>query len=235
MNKFQIGGLAIGALIALIGSVKIELLKEIARKVTSDKEKVNIYSIFLLVFIAVIPAIIGFSVSSSDQSDTPPPPTEEKDDRPKSDAEVGLDAAKDAVVLTNEMIEKADEQRAEKEKEYEASRGKRWFYQIGDWTDERNKDALLDMFKQLEGIGISNICVFQDGSKVVLFRNEEHGKEELDASLNDFKTHVGSGVSVSIVNLMEHCTYKHPDLVNSKSLKLRKKKEKREIPCYICH
>src|SRR5688572_20016380 len=95
MNTIEIIGLSATAILTIVGLVKMELIREFVKKIVSDKEKVNLAAIVLLIVVAIIPSIIGFSVpsgaSSSNVSETNILPQKTKEEMILQGVQVGLE------------------------------------------------------------------------------------------------------------------------------------------------
>ena len=224
MNFYEIGGLSIAAILATIGLFKLELIKEIIKKITSGTEKINLLSIILLIFISVIPAIIGFNIPNENLESQPVNPQQLIQE--KSDIEVYSENIKDGIIAVKELH---DEHKTKKQKEdsiYNATKPQRWVYQIGDLMEDDK--SIMKFYKKINNV--QNICLFNDENYFFFFINEEHSEEELEASLDSLKSKVGS-MTISKVNLMKFCDNSKEKLV-SKLMTIGRRKDKVEIDCY---
>ena len=101
MDLYQIGGFAFSAIIATLGILKIELIKEIVKKITSNQEKINIFSVVLLLLISIVPIVIGFNIPSNTENRA----VEVHQIAPqKSKEEVYLEAGKEIITLGRNFI-----------------------------------------------------------------------------------------------------------------------------------
>jgi hypothetical protein len=232
MNTHQLGGIVVGAIIGVFGLLKIELIKEMVKKITSDKENVSLYSYVVLIILALVPAIVGFNIPGQETKTRETGQEQLNASSPKSDAEVISDGVKSGIILANEIAEKVQEQNEARKKEYEANKGDRWVYQIGDWIDIKNKESLLETNRKLSGI--DNVCLFRNGSNAFYFINELHNKDELESSINEFKSRLDDEMIVKVVNLVDYCSYQHPELVEKKPLRIGKRKDHIDVKCCSC-
>ena len=231
MNNNQIG-IAIGALLALAGLMKMEVLKEMARKITSDKEKTTFISYAILVGLFVIPALLGYAIPASEVPDGNSPEKPVIRDTNRSDIRDIADAAKDAVILGNEISDKVIADKQKREQNFQENRPQRWVYQIGERISVRNDADLYALYNQIRNV--DHLSLFRIGGNVLIFRNEKHSKEELENLLDDFKSQIGGAADVQIVDLMSFCDARNPSIVDKKRHKFGKRKNKAELPCYVC-
>jgi ABC-type multidrug transport system fused ATPase/permease subunit len=226
MNYYQIGGTVLTALIVTAGIIKIELIREIVRKLTSDKEKINLFSILIIIFLSVIPVLIGFSMSESNANE-PKQNIQESEDK-KSQTEQYIDAGKFVISKTEEYAELARKHRQQKDSIFNATRTHRWVSRIGDYMD--NDETLKNFYLNLRSK--ENICLFKEKSNYFFFINVPLTKEQLDDSLENFKSKYGTNL-LSNIDLMSICKKNKNNIVKTKSKKIRDKKEVFEIDCYV--
>ena len=225
MDLYEISGLAFTAIIVALGIVKIELIKEVVKKVTSDKENANLFSIVLIILLAIIPAVIGFSVPNEHEKRQA---TEvQQTPKGKSELESYIELGKNVTIGIKELSEEASIKKQREDSIFNATKPQRWVFQIGDLMD--NDEAILELFKKLNNV--EDVCLFKDKNIFFFFKNEEHTKAELDDLLDSFKSQVGS-VIVSKVNLMSYCNSSKEKFKKTKSQKFGKRKGKIEIDCY---
>ncbi len=226
MDLIQISGFAITAILATIGIIKLELIKEIAKKMTSDKEKINLFSIMALILISVIPAIIGFSMPNNNTQENEIPNVQ-KTPPNKSDAEVALEAGRDAILISKELYDNAQENKRKNDSIFNATKPQRWVYQLGDVMD--NDESILKRYAQFKNT--EGICLFKDKDRFFFFKNLDHSKKELEDSLANYKSEYAS-FGITIIDLMELCHSKNEKLINTKSQKFGKRKNKIVIDCW---
>ncbi|HWY12717.1 MAG TPA: hypothetical protein VN026_15395 [Bacteroidia bacterium] len=119
--------------------------------------------------------------------------------RPKSDAEVILDAANIAVNATKDIIR----QNQIKDSINLAHKEKYFAFKIG--LKQHKKDA-IEMYKKLIGAGISSIYIFHISKKEnYLVKFEAKGEEDLKLAMSDFKTQLGEfgNDGLDIINLTD--------------------------------
>jgi hypothetical protein len=225
MDYYKIGGLAVSAVFVLVGLFKIELIKELAKKFVSDKERINFASIVTLILISVIPSVLGFTFSSYDN---PANNAEPSINSPKTNAEVILEGSKDALIIANEISTNVSEKRKKEDSIFKATRSERWVYQIGDWMS--NDEAMMSLYQKINAI--PNVCLFKNENNFFFFINDNKTKKELEDSLQDFKSRNGLIERISTVDLSGYCRNSKEKLVKTKSRKIGKRKEKIEIECY---
>lgn len=233
MIDYKIGGILIGGILALVASLKIELLKEVARKITSDKEKASILSYVILAGLFIIPALLGYIIPSGEATDNDPPEIVSKKDTGTSQVNDIAGAVKDAAVLGNEISDKVIEAKQKREQDFQSNRPQRWVYQIGERINIRNDEDLLALYGQIKDV--NNLSLFRIGSDLLIFRNEEHSKEELENGLGEFKSQINNVANVHMIDLMSFCDARNPNIVDKKRHKFGKKKNKAQLPCYVCN
>jgi hypothetical protein len=225
MNLYELGGIGLTAIVATVGIIKLELIKEAVKKMTSDKGAVNIFSILILLVISVLPALIGFTIPANDPEGLSTGVQDET--HVKTDGELILEGSKDAILIVKELTDESKKKKDREDSIFNANKTQRWVFQIGDLVD--NDDALEELYKTLKET--QGICVFKYKRNYFLFRNEDHSKIELEDSLASFKTQMGS-VTVAPVDLMSFCSTSKEKLVKTKSMKFGRRKDKIEIDCY---
>ena len=108
-----------------------------------------------------------------------------------------------------------------------AQKAKRWVYQIGDLMD--NDEAILKLYEKLSKI--DGVSLFKEKNKYFFFVNADINKKDEFVKL---KSQLGLEV-VDKVDLMSFSKKTNEKVVKTKSLKLKKGKDKVEIDCYIIH
>lgn len=237
MNSNEMGGIAIAIFIAIVGSVKIEIIKEVVRKITSDKEKITPFSLLFLAIIIAIPLVISYSIPNNESETIEDiaieQPIEDKSSNaaeastPKTELEVKVDAVKDGIRITDELIRQAKESKRKKDSAFVANRSQRWVIQYGDWMDD--DESVLTLYKKLSGV--ENISLFKYKRKFFLFK-ELQSKEELNASLDSLKSELAGITTVNLIDLMTYCDHRKEKIVKIKDEKIGKRKGRIEIECY---
>jgi len=224
MDFYKIGGLAITAIIVTLGLIKIELIKEVVKKITSDKEKVNLFAILLLIIISVIPSIVGFNIPNDNSENQ----TTEVQQTPKekSDLEAGLEIGKAVLTSGKELYEEHKTNKERGDSIFLAKRPQRLVYQIGDVMD--NNESVLEFYKKLKNT--DNICLFKNKKYFFFFKNIESTKKQLNDSLDSFESQIGS--LATVIDLMTYCTSSKDKIIKTKSQKYGRRKDRMEIDCY---
>jgi hypothetical protein len=233
MNAQQLIALFVGGVIVAIGTMKIEIIKEIARKVTSDKEKVNLYSfLFLGVLVGASSLLIlylpteGAKEPEEVQAGVAPPVVSTEPGK-KSDLEAGIEAAKYAIEKGDEWNKNRKTRKQQEDSIFLATRPTRWVYQLGSVTND--EDVIHALYKGMEGV--DNVKLFRHEKKYFLFKEDNLSRDELVGSIDSVRAHVGD-VSVSLIDLMAYCETSKARIIQVKSVKFGRRKEKVEIACY---
>ena len=227
----NITGLIVTAIVATIGVVKFKLIEELVKKITPDDQKAKGYAIFLLSTLVVVLTVISLSLDNPPQSKSIETATNETKvaevATPKSDLEVKVDAVKDGIALTDELVSQAKEKKRIKDSTFNATRQERWVYQIGDWTND--DDKILDMHKQL--LSLQNIKMIRQGKKYVFIKEDLLSREELEISIDELKQNL-SGVSVTLVDINRFLTRKKDQFI-ARTESFGRRKNKIELECLI--
>ncbi len=228
MDYYKIGGIAIAAIIATLGAVKLELIKGVVSKMTSDKGNINFISIVSLIIVSVVPAIFGFYYSDNTPTNLNAEIQEQQIPDKKTDLEIGLEVGKEVIATTKQLVDEHNANKKIKDSIFKANRSQRWVYKIGDLMD--NDEAIFELYKKLKEI--ENICLFSYKDKFFLFKNTENSKKQLDDSLDSFISKVG--YKATVFDLMTYCTNTNgkENIIRTKDYKLGKRKDKTKIECY---
>lgn len=227
MDIYQIGGLVITAVLAILGYIKMELIKRVVNRIISDEGKVNFLSIFVLTIISIIPTVIGFNASSHTSENDFSKQNIEIHQVPKSDLEVGLEIGKEAVTTVKELYDERKQNKRIKDSIFLSNRPQRWVYQIGNVKD--NDESVFDLYKKLNKT--DNICLFKHKNDFLLFKNIDFTENQLYDSLDSFASQIGN--SLTVIDLMTYCTDSEEKIKKTKSYRLGKRKDKKVIECYI--
>ncbi|MDO9001368.1 MAG: hypothetical protein Q7W45_16500 [Bacteroidota bacterium] len=154
---------------------------------------------------------------------------------PKSKEEVNAELLKYVIDKGVEGFEKRSESLAKKKEKqrqedslYNANRPQRWVYKIGDWVD--NDESIFELYKKLNKT--DDICLFKDKNRFFLFKNEECTEEQLDDSLDGFKTKMGISAIIGKVDLMTYCNNSFEKIKQTESRKFGRRKDRIKIDCY---
>jgi hypothetical protein len=160
-------------------------------------------------------------------SNAAPPDTGKTDDKPKTDAEVALEAFKVAVDVTQDAI--ADKRKNDSIRE--AHREKMFAYQIG--IEKTDKDDVFDTYKKLMDLNVTGLYVVKKSRKdYVLVKYDAKLEDELNQGLDAFRVQVASvETKVDVKNLMDFCGLKE---MLKKGSNLTERKQDFEVPCLVC-
>lgn len=228
MNINEIIGLSVAAIIATVGIIKIELIKGIVAGITSDKGKINMFSIIVLVIVTVIPVITGYALPSVGTDDEGAKVEQTDSSNKKSDLEVGVEAAKYGIEKTEELAAKRKEKKRKEDSIFKAERSQRWVYKLSDLMED--KDALEQFYnehKEIEGLSL-----FKDKKRYFFFQNIERNFDEANENLNGFKETMSNTTSVTVFDLLSKCDNPKEKLVQIESVRIGRRRDKVKIPCF---
>ncbi|TNE56004.1 MAG: hypothetical protein EP338_01610 [Bacteroidetes bacterium] len=228
MKQDLIAGL-IGVLILTLGLFKLELIKSLAKRISGEKNSLAIALIAIMV-VSILPYLISLYFPE-DKKDTEVLVTEDVSNGQKTDAEMYMEVAEEAVDLISEVGDKIKENKKIKDSIYEATREKRWVYQIGEKVTD--KDLLLDIYKAW--IDENPVKVFKtSNNNYLLFLDKGWNEQILNDSLKNFASSVSSlGQKIRVIDLASDCNRKE-DIVIANQIKIGKRKNKHFVDCYTC-
>jgi hypothetical protein len=228
----NITSLVITAIIGTIGILKFKFIEEFVKKITSDDGKARGYSIILLLFtLIVVFTALSWSLESPPSSNPivqkPAEVAELQPAIPKTDLEVKVETAKEAIVMTEDLIQQAKENKRIKDSTFAANRGERWVYQIGDWTNDNDK--ILQMHKQLQIT--ENVKVVKQKKNYLFIKEDNLSKEDLEAELDQLKSDL-QGISVKVIDLNNFLTRRKDNFVERIET-FGRRKRKIEVECLV--
>lgn len=227
MNLPQISGVIIGCILGVIGLLKLELIKELAKKITSNKKMGIVYIIVILLIIVSLPTIIGFNIQEATSSTNESVETEQALQQ-KTDAEVAAGVAETIADNVQAAIQENKRKKVQKDSIFIASRNQRWVYCLGDEMD--NDEAIRNFYQNL--MDNSNVCLFRDNKRYFFFWNSNRTKTELNDSLSNFQMRIGKFIAVNIIDLMEYCKTENMSIIQTNSKKIGKRRKQLKIDCY---
>lgn len=225
MDVFEISGILLSTAIGILGYLNIEIIKNLAQKLTSDKPKILIYSYIILITITSIPSIIGYSL----------PPEEDVAELkkveiiqtiPKTKEEVYLETGKEIASLANSIIDKRKNKRQMEDSVYNSNKPQQWVYKIGELTN--SEDELFEMYTSFDNKG--NISLFYDGDYYFFFKDNTPKREQISNLVDSLSIQFHQ--KISIVDLYSYCSIKKQKIVKIKDVKLGKWKRKVFIECF---
>jgi hypothetical protein len=222
-------GLVVTAMVAIIGIVKLKLIEELIKKITPDDGKSKGYAILLLSVIVIGLTIVSLSLDGP-TSENLKVGTEEvvaQPTTPKSDLEVKVEAVKEGVALTEDIVNAAKENKRVKDSTFLAGRQERWVYRIGDWT--KDDDDVIAMNSQL--LERQNIKLIKQHRKYMFIQEDYKSKEELQKSLYDLKNEL-NGLAVDIIDLNTFLTRRKNNFLQQ-SETFGRRKNKITLECLV--
>jgi hypothetical protein len=227
----NVTGLILTAIIATIGIIKFKLIEELVKKITPDNQKAKGYAIILLVITIVVLTAVSLSLDQPSPDDTitqTEPIAEQPTATPsKGDLEVKIDAVKDGITITEDLIQQAKENKRIKDSTFIAERPQRWVYQIGDWIND--DDKILDMHEQL--LAIENIKIFRQRKNYLFIKEDNRSREDMEIELAQLQADI-QGLSVKVIDLNQFLTRRKSDLVAHIET-FGKRKNKIKIECLM--
>lgn len=234
MENHQIIAVVIGGAIGVFGLMKMELIREIIRRVSSDKEKVNLYSFLFLGVLVIASSLLvlyfqteGFTEPEEEVQASVAPPVVSTETGKKSDLETGVEAAKYVIEKGDEWNKNRKTRKQQKDSIFLANRPSRWVYQLGSVTND--EDVISALYKSMEGV--ENIKLFRHDKKYFLFKEENLSKEEMMSSVDSVRSQVG-GASVDLIDLMTYCETGKDRIIQVKSVKFGRRRDRVEIECF---
>lgn len=233
MNIDQIIGFVVIAVGGAIGALKIEVIKSIVNKIVSDKEKVSLYSFLFLGSLIILSSlwVLYFPVDNSKKPEEVQagitPPVVSTEPGKKSDLEAGIEAAKYAIEKGDEWNKNRKTRKQQVDSIFLANRPTRWVYQLGSVTND--EDVIHTLYKDMEGV--DNVKLFRHEKKYFLFKEDNLSKDELVDSIDGVRSQVG-GVPVSLIDLMAYCETSKARIIQVKSVKFGRRRDRVEIACY---
>lgn len=233
MNNSEFIALVVAAIVGTLGIIKFKLLEELVKQVTSKPKNVRLYSIVVLLAVVVGLALLTPYVSSS-LTNTPNAnevvqaeiPAEQTPSQ-KSDLEVKVDAAKEGVELTKDLVKSVKENKERKDSIFEATKSQRWVYQINDWTDDENR--IVEIFKVLSMT--SNVKLLKIKKQYLFIKDDQMSKEQLETSIDSLRDTLPQ-LQLRVFNLNDVTTRRRDKLLE-RSETFGKRKNKVNIPCLV--
>ncbi|MFH0895579.1 MAG: hypothetical protein V2A54_14180 [Bacteroidota bacterium] len=229
MEYYKVGGAVLAAIILVLGSLKMEVIKSIVDKITSGKGNVKVLSIVFLLIIATTPVILGLIIPTEPTKENAINPTIiQNNEQQDSNFEIAGQFAMQGIGLINEYSINRKSRKRIEDSIFVANRIERWVYQIGDFIG--NKKTREDMYERIDKI--ENLSLFKVEKYYFFFINEIHSKVELEDSLNNIKAKIGSGIQVSIIDIMTYKKNKKESWKPTDPIKFGNGKRKVYLPCF---
>jgi hypothetical protein len=227
INMDNITGLILTAIIGIIGVVKFKLIEELVKKITPDDQKARGFAILILFGTVVILSVMSLSLDSPLANDAGGQTQSVADQQatPKSDLEVKVDAVKEGIELTENLVQQAKENKRIKDSTFIANRSERWVYQIGDWTDD--DDKILELHKLVPG----NIKVLKQKKNYLFIREDNGSREDLEAAVNQLQADL-QGVQVKVIDLNGFLSRRKNNFVE-RIERFGRRKKKIELECLV--
>lgn len=233
MNDTESIALLVAAIAGTLGIIKFKLIEELVKKVTSDDKNVRLYSIAALLAVVVGLALLTPYVSSTltdttkanevVQAEIPTEPAPIQ----KSDLEVKVDAVKEGVELTKDLVKSVKDNKERKDSIFEANKSERWVYQINDWTDD--EDRIVEVYKALSMT--SNIKLLKIKKQYVFIKDDQFSRKQLETSMDSLRETLPQ-LQLKALNLNEATTRRRDKFIE-RSETFGKRKNKVKIPCLI--
>jgi len=233
MDESQFIAIAIAAIAGTLGIIKFKLIEELVKKITSDDKNVRLYSIVVLFAIVVGIALLAPYVTSNMNDATQTTEVAqaempiEQTPVQKSDLEVKVDAVKDGVELTKNLVKSAKENKEKKDSIFEASKSERWVFQINDWTDD--DERIVEIYKTLSMT--SNVKLLKIKKQYLFIKDDQISREQLDLSIDSLRETLPQ-LQLIPFNLNNVTTRKKDKLVERLET-FGKRKSKVKIPCLV--
>jgi hypothetical protein len=202
-----------------------ELISNLLKQFFKSKRKANVFinSIIGICLVCGLLIIVFPHIKTSDA-----PQNIEVQLPQKSKDELIAEKIEKTVEKIEASVENWKLKRDEKDSMWNANKNQRWVYQIGDIMEDDN--ALEKLYNQIKNI--DHICAFKTGKKYFFFK-EIFVPHSLKDSLEYIQSKVGSNIKVDTVDIIEsYCDRKRDNITVIKQLKLGKRKDRVEIPCY---
>jgi hypothetical protein len=233
MDESQFIAIAIAAIAGTLGIIKFKLIEELVKKITSDDKNVRLYSIVVLSAIVVGIALLAPYVTSNvndatqtievAQAEMPIEQTPAQ----KSDLEVKVDAVKDGVELTKDLVKSVKENKERKDSIFEASKSERWVFQINDWTDD--DDRIVEIYKTVSMT--SNVKLLKIKKQYLFIKDDHISRQQLDLSIDSLRETLPQ-LQLVPFDLNKVTTRKKDKLVERLET-FGKRKNKVKIPCLV--
>jgi hypothetical protein len=230
MGNSQLTAIVVTAIAGTLGVIKFKLIEELVKKITSDDSKVRPYSIISLIMVAILLGLIAssFPTTIDDdsqsreivQAETPTPVG-------KSDLEVKVDAVKDGVALTKDLVGTIKENKQRKDSIFEAGKSERWVIQISDWTDD--DDRILELHEALSSV--DEVKLLKVRKQYLFIIEDGISKDQLEASLDSVSSSL-NGFKPRLYNLNDVLTRKKDKLIE-RTETFGRRKNKVKIQCLV--
>lgn len=230
MNESELIALLVTAAVGTLGIIKFKLIEEFIKKV-SGEENVKFYSIGLLLVLAIGSAFLVTYLTAPSGSNIEPEEivqaeiASEPMPAQKSDLEVKVEAVKDGIDLTKELVKTAKDNKQRKDSIFEANKSERWVYQINDWTDD--EDRIVEVYKSLSMT--DNVKLLKIKKLYLFIKDDQLSKQELTVSIDSLEQTL-PGLKLTLYDLHELTTRKKDRLVERMET-FGKRKKKVKIPC----
>lgn len=228
MNDTESIALVVAAIAGTLGIIKFKLIEELVKKVTSEDKNVRLYSI-----VALLAVVVGIALLTPYVSSTLTEPTKanevvqaeipvEQAPTQKSDLEVKVDAVKEGVELTKDLVKSVKENKERKDGIFEANKSERWVYQINDWTDD--EDRILEIYETLSMT--NNVKLLKIKKQYLFIKDDQISREQLEMSIDSLSETLPQ-LQLKAFNLNEVTTRRRDKLVErSETFGKRKNKVK---------
>lgn len=233
MNDTEFIALVVAAIAGTLGIIKFKLIEELVKKVTSDDKNVRLYSIVVLLAVVVGLALLTPYISSTVTDTTKENevvqaevPVEQSPVQ-KSDLEVKVDAVKEGVELTKDLVKSVKENKEQRDSIFEANKSERWVYQINDWTDD--EDRIVEIYKALSMT--SNVKLLKIKKQYLFIKDDQFSREQLETSIDSLRETLPQ-LRLKAFNLNDVTTRRRDKLVERNET-FGKRKNKVKIPCLV--
>ncbi|MEI9918520.1 MAG: hypothetical protein WDO14_06935 [Bacteroidota bacterium] len=233
METNQLIALFVAAAAGTLGIIKFKLIEELVKKISSDDKNIRLNSIMLLFFVVALLGLTTSYFSGTVGSATEPEgvvqgeiPIETKPAQ-KSDLEVKVEAVKEGVALTKDLISTAKENKQRKDSVFEAAKSERWVVQINDWIDD--EDRIVEIYKSLSMP--DNVKLLKIKKQCLFIMEDQVSKEQLELSLDSLRQTL-PGLQLKLFNINSITTRKKNTLTERFET-FGRRKNKVKIRCLV--
>lgn len=152
---------------------------------------------------------------------------------PKSDLEVKIEAAKDALEIATETGKTIKENREKKDSTRKANRDSLFAYMIG--TEYSDVDDAISLYQQLkDNVKVKGVSLFKKSRKkiyAVIKSGTFSTRQEAEDSLSIFQRQISSifQTKITIIDLMDECAER-----SKRRKPINSDVTRKNIPCIIC-
>lgn len=232
MDYYKVIGIILASLPAMAGLIFMEAIKKIIEKKFSNASNKGINLLFFLFLIIAfaIPVFTGLYLPSGNPENNGTVNTSTNNEEQNNTAAT-INAITNAATTVKDFAEDISKNKQRKDSIFKANRKQVWVYQIG--LPKNNLESLWEAYKKLKAI--PGIFVFKESRKnFFIIKDDAYTEQQLTDSLNKVKMQIDTICAekkIEIINLMDFCSKKETIIEGEK---IRIKKEKEEIPCWIC-